>query len=257
MIGGMILQSIELLNVRVDDLDMASAVGVLAGLPGAGEPSRLVTYANAHTLTIAVADPALRQVMNDSLLVICEGHGVRLGARLAGQPVPSVIQTVDWIDDLLDAFARDGRSIFLLGDEPGVAARAAERMRQQHPGLVIAGAHHGFFDAEADSGDIVAAIDAARPDFVLLGMGSPRQELWAANHLRDRDISGAIALGALFRWYAGAEPAPPKWVRDRGLWWAHRLARHPVRHFRRYVVGLPRFLWYCFRQRRGTLVLRD
>lgn len=240
------------LGVPVDCLSEDALLERLRFWTARGGHRRLY-YATAYALNLAADQVRFRTSLQNADIVICEGHGVRIGARLAGQRVPEVIQTVDWIDDYFGQLAEDGRSVYLLGDEPGVAHACGHEMLRRHPGLEVAGTHHGFFDVDGPANDeVVAAIRAASPDVLLVGMGNPRQEYWIDENLEDTGVGVALALGAMFRWYAGVEESAPDWVRHSGLWWLHRLIRHPVRHFKRYVMGNPLFLWRCLRQRFGV-----
>jgi len=89
---------------------------------------------------------------------------------------------------------------------------------------------------------------AARPDIILTGMGMPRQEYWADGMRASLDHGIFIAAGALFRWHTGRERRAPRWMCRIGLEWLHRLLTHPIRNFRRYVIGIPFFY--------GRLLLR-
>lgn len=242
---------LTLLGVPVDRLSTDTLLALLAGWHHDGRQHRLY-YATAHGLNLAYTEPRFRASLAGADVVICEGHGVRVGARVAGEPVPEVIQTMDWMDDHLAQLARDGRSLYLLGDEPGVADACADEMRRRHPGLRIVGTRHGYFDVAGSENDaVVEAIREAAPDALFVGMGNPRQEYWIDDNLEATGVSVVLSLGAMFRWYAGIEERAPAWMLRAGLWWLHRLLHHPVRHFRRYVIGNPRFLWRCLRQRLG------
>ena len=173
----------------------------------------------------------------------CDGFGVKLAARLTGQRLPDRMTPPDWIDALLERFASEGISVFLVGDEPGVAEACADAIRRNHPGVEVAGTHHGFFEVGSNEDlGLVRSINESSPAVVLVGMGMPRQERWIDQNLDKLDVSLCLPVGALFRWYAGVERRAPSWITSNGLEWLGRLVAHPVRHFRRYVVGLPLFL---------------
>jgi N-acetylglucosaminyldiphosphoundecaprenol N-acetyl-beta-D-mannosaminyltransferase len=121
-------------------------------------------------------------------------------------------------------------------------------VRARHPGLAVAGTHHGFFQpGDAEDMALRARIRALRPDVIITGMGMPRQEYWADAVRPGLDHGVIIAAGALFRWYTGMERRAPRWMADHGMEWLHRLLSRPVRNFRRYVVGIPAFLWRVVR----------
>lgn len=210
-------------------------------------------YTNAHVFNVAYEDPDVRGLLNRADVLICEGWGGRFGGAIAGAPLPEQLATMDWMDDFLERLAGRGGAIHLVGDEPGVARACAERMLQRHPGLRVTGTQHGFWDRTgAEDVRVVTDIAAAGPDVLMVGLGSPAQERWIESHLEDLDVPLVLALGAMFRWYSGVEGRAPAWMRRLHLEWLLRLLKHPVRHFRRYVVGNPRFVWRCLRQRVRT-----
>ena len=80
------------------------------------------------------------------------------------------------------------------------------------------------------------------PDIVLVGMGTPKQELWADRYASE--LGGAVVwtVGALFDYVSGHTPRAPHWLADHGLEWIFRLAIEPHRMWRRYLIGNPAFL---------------
>ena len=120
----------------------------------------------------------------------------------------------------------------------------------EHPGYRDAGSHHGFFAKHgADSDAVVDAINASGATHLLVGFGMPLQEMWITEHAARLRVATVLPVGALFRWHAGIETRAPRWMTDHGLEWLARLGSHPLRHFRRYVIGNPRFLLRVIRSR--------
>jgi N-acetylglucosaminyldiphosphoundecaprenol N-acetyl-beta-D-mannosaminyltransferase len=140
---------------------------------------------------------------------------------------------------------RDGLKVFLLGGEEGVAADAALALRTRYPGLEIVGTSSGFGAAP----DAVLHINAARPDILLVGMGTPRQETWIAAHRDQLDVPVVWAVGALFEFVTGRIPRGPHWMTNHGLEWMCRLAAEPRKLWRRYLIGNP---WFFCRVIRGA-----
>lgn len=244
-------EAVSLLGVKVHPVVRSQLIDTLEEWARSSS-SRRVYYTNAHVFNLAWRQPQFRASLNAAELVICEGIGGRVGGAVAGVHLPEQLATMDWIDGLLNRLADSGRRLFLLGDEPGVAAACAHRMTEHHPGLQVSGTHHGYFPKNPD-GDrqIVRTINGCHTDVLFVGMGNPLQEHWIDRHFESLDVSLILSLGAMFRWYAGVEPRAPFWMRRAGLEWLLRLIRHPVRYFGRYVVGNPLFLLRCLRQRLG------
>ena len=212
----------------------------------------LVLHANAHGLNLAWEQPWLRDFLNSAALVFCDGAGVMLGARLLGRRIPERITYADWMWQLAATAEQRGWSLFLLGAAPGVAERAAARLCERHPGLQIAGVRHGYFDPAPESPDnqaLLATINAAAPDILLVGMGMPRQETWLRENWPHLDARIGLSAGAVFDYVSGSLKRSPAWLNRIGLEWLGRLAIEPRRLWRRYVLGNPRFLARVLRQR--------
>ncbi len=205
----------------------------------------LVLHANVHGLNLCYRDPGLRSFFNVASLVFCDGSGVMLAARILGERIPERITYADWTWQLAAFAEREGLSLFFLGARPGVAEIAAVRLEERHPDLKIAGVHHGYFDwtVEAPENEaVVAEINAARPDLLLVGLGMPLQERWLMQNWDRLDARVALTGGAVFDYVSGELKRGPRVLTDNGFEWLARLLIEPGRLWRRYVVGNPIFL---------------
>jgi N-acetylglucosaminyldiphosphoundecaprenol N-acetyl-beta-D-mannosaminyltransferase len=101
----------------------------------------------------------------------------------------------------------------------------------------------------AKSAEVVETINAAKPDILAVGMASPRQEFWLADHGAKLDVPVRWCVGALFDYLAGTERRAPAWLCRVGGEWMYRLAMDPLGKWRRYLLGNPRFVWNTLRWR--------
>ncbi len=235
----------RLLGVGIDDLAFADAVA-LARAALAGPEQRTLVFVNAHTLDLAAGVPDDRRILNDADLVFGDGTGVRWAMRWRGLQVRSNLNGTDLVPALLAAAGGDGRSCFLLGDRPEVVEGAAAAISRRYPGWRVVGCHHGFLDA-ADDARVVATINAAKPDLLLVAMGNPLQERWIASHAGTLSARLTIGVGALFGYLSGDHRRAPPWLRQLGGEWLFVLLMQR-RKWRRYIVGAPRFLlraWFA------------
>ena len=217
-----------------------------------GDRKATVLHVNVHAVNLAVDDGAFAAILSAADLVFCDGHGVMLGARLLGQRIPVKITYAEWTWHLAAMCEREDLSLYLLGSRPGVAEAAAARLRDRHLGLRIAGTHHGYFDHTAGgeaSLDVIAQINAARPDLVLVGFGMPLQESWIAAHRGSIEAAVVLSAGAAFDYVSGQLRRPPRWMTGYGLEWLGRLLIEPRRLARRYLAGNPTFMLRVLRQR--------
>lgn len=205
--------------------------------------TRKVMYVNAHVLNQSREHPELRDALDEADLVYCDGYGVRLAAKALDVEIPHRMTGADWIWDLATLCEAADQSVYLLGSEPGVTREAAERLRARYPRLRVAGSHHGYFEPGSPHDDrVIEDINEKHPDIVLVGMGTPRQELWVEHNAGRLDAGVVWTVGALFDYVSGRVPRAPSWLADNGFEWIFRLAIEPQRMWRRYLLGNPVFI---------------
>jgi N-acetylglucosaminyldiphosphoundecaprenol N-acetyl-beta-D-mannosaminyltransferase len=215
----------------------------IIGWVGDGDATKRVMYVNAHVLNESREDPALRAALMDADLVYCDGYGVRLAAKALSADIPHRMTGADWIWDLAARCEQRDASVYLLGGDPGVAAQAGQRLRRAHPELRVVGTHHGYFEMGSGHDErVIEDVNACQPDILLVGMGTPKQEIWAQRTVARLECSVLWGVGALFDFVSGRVPRAPASLSDNGLEWIFRLAIEPQRMWRRYLVGNPVFL---------------
>ena len=237
-------------GVPVVNTTMAEAVDwVIAAADPTGPraPPRQMAFVNPDCLNIAWTQLDYRRVLCAAQRVLPDGIGIHIGCRMRGEMLRENVNGTDLFPLLCEAAAGAGRSLYLLGARPGVAAAVAATMRRRFPSLVIAGTRDGYFD-DAEEPAIIEAINASGADILLVAFGAPRQDLWIAGHLGRLRVQVAFGVGGLFDFYSERIRRAPVWMRELGLEWVFRLLQEPGRMWRRYVVGNPLFLFRVWRQ---------
>lgn len=240
--------TIELLGVPFARLDPGAALNEAERLYEREAPA-MVAHANVHTLNLAAEDPTYLEVLRAADMVLNDGKGVMLGARLLGQRFPADLNGNFFTPLVVQRAAERSWPVFLLGAKPGVPERLRDALLTQHPALDVVGLHHGHF-APAEEPGIVEAIKAAGTGLLLVGMGNPHQERFLSRRLHETGARLGIGVGAFFDFQTGTVARSPQWMNRIGLEWVHRLALEPKRMWRRYLLGNPRFLARVIRQRR-------
>lgn len=250
---GFTIRAVDLLGVRIHDVSMAEAVEVARACLRSGQPHRIVTP-NAEMVMAARRDSGFRRILNESTLAIPDGAGLLLAGRLLGTPLRAQVTGTDLADQIAGLGAAEGYRLFLLGGAPGVAERAAEKLRARHPGLAIAGTHAGAPAPSADSSTRIRLSAAGRIDALLVAYGAPNQERWIERNQEALGIPLAIGVGGAFDFLSGRVPRAPALLRRAGFDWLFRLIIQPWRWRRQ--LALPRFVvaivWEGMR-RRGIL----
>ena len=225
----------ELMRATRDDMAENLVANARYGL------RRVVAFLNAHCVNVARSDPAYRDALLCADLLLPDGAGMRIAAKLAGQPMGENLNGTDLFPALCERAAVHGVSIYLLGGQPGVAAAAAEAMQRRFPALRIAGTRDGFFTA-AETDRAIADINVSKPGMLFVGMGIPQQDRWIADHADQLSAPVLLGVGGLFDYYSGRIPRAPSIVRQIGCEWMWRLAQEPRRLANRYLVGNAAFV---------------
>lgn len=220
----------------------------------------LVLHVNVHCLNLAYNRPWLRDFLNKAQVVLCDGAGVMLGARLLNHFIPERITYADWMWQFGDFVESEEFSLFFLGARPGVAAAAAQAMQERFPRLKIAGTHHGYFDktpGSAENEAVIQQINTLKPNVLVIGFGMPVQERWLLQNWEALNVNIALTGGAVFDYISGGLSRAPRWMTSNGLEWLGRLLIEPRRLWKRYVLGNPVFLWRILKQRFGYLPTQE
>ena len=238
-------KSIVLLGVRVDDVTFEEALSVIEGFIREGTPHQVVTV-NPEFVMAARRDEEFRRILNAAHLALPDGIGLIWASRLLGRPLRERVAGSDLVPMIAALAAKRGYRLFLLGAAPGVAEEAARRLRQENPGLTIAGTHAGSPAVEEEE-EIVALVQAARPHVLLVAYGAPAQDKWIARNLKRLRVPVCMGVGGALDFIAGVAKRAPRWVQRLGLEWLHRLIHQPWRWRRQ--LALVRFAGLVLRER--------
>ena len=233
---------VDILGVRIANLHTIEAVAHMQKLIWMSAPhARAVYIVNAHTLNLACDDPAYRDVLNGGDVVFGDGTGVRWAARWQGKKMIDNLVGTDLMPFFFVNTLERGYRYFLVGAKPDVVERAASHLTTTYPGLNVCGYQTGHY-APSDHDRVLAKINAAAPDVLMVGMGNPIQERWI-NDNRERltGVKLAVGVGGLFDHWGGVLKRAPKWVRRNGFEWVQLMLQQPHK-WRRYLVGNPKFM---------------
>ena len=141
--------------------------------------------------------------------------------------------------------AQTGHRLYFLGATDEVLSEMIARLRKQHPTLVVAGQHNGYW---SDDQEVIAAVRKARPHFLFLAIPSPRKEYWLSQHLESLAVPFVMGVGGTFDVVAGKVRRAPRWVQRIGCEWMYRVAQEPRRMWKRYLQGNSAFIMLTARE---------
>ncbi len=221
-------------GTRVHPQTFEQWVEGIARVRESGQRRWLSGHHNLHSLYQLPRDTDVRRFYARCDDCYIDGMPVLLLLRAFGVRTNTAqrFSLMDHFLDLLHLAEQRQWSVFYLGASESVVAAGSALIARRFPALRIQ-LHHGYC---SDSAALVRAINAQRPDVLLVGMGMPRQERWLLEHLDALDVGVATQAGATLDYYTGAQARPPLWLSRLGLAWLYRLAHDPARLWRRYLL---------------------
>lgn len=233
----------DVLGVKFDDTTPEGAVERGMELMSQRRAAYVVTP-NPEIVAEAGRDADFMAALNSADIVLPDGIGVVYAAKILGTPLTGRVPGIDFACGVVKKLAETGGSIYLFGAKPGVAQAAGEKLAEQYPGVRVCGTHDGYFD---DDADIIADINAKKPDFLFVCLGAPKQERWMRANAGKLDAGLMAGLGGCLDVLAGNVDRAPEKMREMGLEWLYRLYKEPSRIGR--MAKLPGILFKAAGQR--------
>jgi N-acetylglucosaminyldiphosphoundecaprenol N-acetyl-beta-D-mannosaminyltransferase len=230
---------VNILGCPVDGITLEEAVRRCEAFIAGGSPHQLAVV-NAAKLVKMDDDPELAAIVRAADLVLADGMSVVWAARLLGRGLPERVTGIDLMDRLVGRAAELGYRVFFLGAEAEVCRRVVSRYRARYPGLAVAGWRDGYF-AQEEEAALCEQIRRARPDILLVAMGTPAKERWIHRHLHELGVPVCHGVGGSFDVVAGRVRRAPRLVQNAGGEWLWRLFQEPRRLWRRYLATNGRF----------------
>lgn len=224
----------SLLGTTVNAIDLAQTLNGISALIEKKDTD-YICLAPAHNLMACRRDAHLRGIFNRSALTLPDGMGTVWFLRAVGHKAGRV-----YGPDLLVGTCERGLALgwrhFFLGGSPQKNERLIEGLRRKYTGLIIAGTSSPVVGEHGEgASEVIEAINAAKPDIVWVGLGSPKQEYWMAAQREALNAPVLVGVGAAFDFLSGAKPQAPAWMQRSGLEWLFRLLTEPRRLWRRYA----------------------
>jgi N-acetylglucosaminyldiphosphoundecaprenol N-acetyl-beta-D-mannosaminyltransferase len=250
------LPCVDVLGVRVNAITMDEALDLLDHYITTGLQT-YVCVTGVHGVMESRRDEQLRRIHNAAGLVTPDGMPLVWWARWRGWGHTERVYGPDLLLACCQRSITTGYRHFFYGGQPGVPELLARRLTRRFPWLAVAGTCAPPFRplAPEEDDEIVKRINDAGADIVWVGLSTPKQEYWMAQHVGRLDAAVLIGIGAAFDFHAGLKVQAPHWMQRSGLEWAFRLATEPRRLWRRYLTNNPAFMALALREllrRRGA-----
>lgn len=241
------LERIEVLGVPIDRVNMNQSLDWVERMVAGDKPEGIFSL-NAEIVVMAQANPVLLNLFRDGGLLIPDGIGVIVAAKLLGLGRIEQVPGCELMPAICERAAEKGFSVFLFGAASDVNKKAQDVLRARFPGIRIAGARDGYIKDE-EMPQLIDEINASGAQILFVGLGCPRQELWVEKYLPQLDVKVCQVVGGTFDVIAGTVKRAPFVFRKMYLEWFYRLALQPKRALRQ--TALLRFAFQVVRKRIG------
>lgn len=239
----------DILGVPVSRITMTDAVMAIRCAIDA-EQAQYVCVRDVHGIMRSLEDPALMDIQRRAGLVTPDGMPLVWVARARGFDDIARVSGADLMEALCDATQDTGIGHFFYGGREGVAEQLIARLQRRYPGITVVGHYCPPFRPLTPEEDqaVTARIRESGARIVWVGISTPKQEYWMRDHVGRLPGATLLGVGAAFDFHAGTVKRAPRWMREHGLEWLHRLASEPRRLWRRYLVMAPRFVFHVARE---------
>lgn len=234
----MSLNRVKFMNTYIDNVTLDEAVKHIEECIDKKVIGQVITP-NVDQIVRMEWDERFKKICENCELLLVDGHPLMWIAKAYGRPFKEKIPGSDLVPVLCKEAAAKGYKIFLLGAAEGVAAKAAEILKNQYPGLQVAGTYSppfGFEKNEEEIKKINTILKESGADMLFVGMGVPKQDIFIHENMHKYQISMSFSIGGTIDFIAGTQKRAPKWISKIGFEWLYRFFQNPTRMFKRYFV---------------------
>ena len=237
------IKKCNILGVNIAAINMSTLIKYvrdnLKGLSG-----KYMCVTNVHTVITAYDDENYMNVQNSSALSIPDGGPLSSYGRKHGFKDMDRTTGPDFFYEILKISEENNYKHYFYGSTEETLEKLKEKLLSEFPKLKIAGMYSPPFRklTEIEDEDVIKKINSADSDFVWVGLGAPKQEIWMYEH-KDKVKGFMVGIGAAFDYFAGNIKRAPMWMQKHNLEWLYRLMQDPVRLFTRYLYTNSKFLF--------------
>ena len=236
-------ERVNVLGVGVSVLNMETAMAAITGAIDARRKG-YICVTGVHGVSEAQSDPEFRKILNQSFLCTPDGMPLVWVGRFRGHQEMDRVYGPDLMLAVMEESEKRGWRHFFYGGANGAAEALRQRLLKKFPRLQVVGVYEPPFrpldkTERRQLGELTAA---ARPDIFWVGLSTPKQERFMAEHLAELDTTLMAGVGAAFDFHAGRVAQAPRWMQRSGLEWFFRLCSEPRRLWKRYFKNNPLFL---------------
>lgn len=232
------MNKVNVLDIRFSNISDEELLNVLTGAFKSDSNLRIVTP-NPEIVMAANKSDDLKEMINNSTLVLKDGIGIKIAEKLKGIEGEKRQTGIETLERLLEIANENGYSVYCVGAKDEILQKAIVNIKSKFPNIVVKGQHNGYFkDGSPEEEQILKDIEEKKPDLLIAAMGFPKQEIFLT---KTQTPKVSIACGGSLDVMSGEVKRAPRWMQKVGLEWFYRLIKDPGRIKRQIVI--PVFLW--------------
>ncbi len=231
------MKNIKILNVFITKISYAELLNYIE-CAVAENKKNIISYAAFHTIIHVNESNELTDKINSFNILHADGFAVYLASRLlyGKNGLEKRITGSDFYPILISSAIKNNWKIFLFGDTEETLAKAVEK----NSSLKICGTQNGFNYRDED---LIKKINDSGCQILIVGLGCPKQEIWITENKDKLNANIIIAVGDGIKVFAGTKKRGGRVFQTLGLEWLIRLINNPVTMWKRYLIGIPLFLY--------------
>lgn len=251
------LKTCNILGVNINVTNMKDAVKIITDnldeIKG-----NYICVSNVHTTVMSYEDESYRAIQNRGFMALPDGKPLSIVSKNKGFKDAERVTGPDLMDEIFKISETKGYSHYFYGSTEETLNTLKEKLSQKYPNIKICGMYSPPFRKLTchEDKEIINNINESYPDFIWVGLGAPKQEIWMSEH---KDIVKGLMLGvgAGFDYHAGNISRAPKWMQNYSLEWLYRLMQNPKRLWRRYITTNTKFLFYILKNKKIGEIYED
>jgi len=208
----------------------------------------ILTYMNQHCFNVFNSNIEYKNLLENKFEIFLDGVGIYFALRFLGYKNVQKFNATDLNKKIFNRFSEQAASLFLIGgrfEEKFINEKALQKK------INVVGYQNGFFD-EKDLSSVFQKINGVTLDAIIIGMGVPNQEMFADQLGKKFDNKLIICMGNFLEFYFGTKKRAPEVIRNSGFEWLFRLITEPTRLWKRYLLGIPLFLYNILKMKLGS-----
>lgn len=236
------LKTCNILGVNINVTNMQETVKVitenLESIKG-----NYICVSNVHTTIMSYEDEKYKAIQNSGFMALPDGKPLSIVSKKRGFKDAERVTGPDLMEEIFKISEEKGYSHYFYGSTQETLDTLKVKLNNKYPNMKIAGMYSPPFRklTENEDKDVIENINKENPDFIWIGLGAPKQEIWMMEH--KGKVNGLmLGVGAGFDYHAGKIERAPMWMQKYSLEWLFRLNQEPKRLFKRYINTNSKFI---------------